>query len=210
MKLYVVNGSPMVRKVQALVNYLNLDVEIVEKNLMDGELKKEDYLSINPNGKVPALIDGDVILWESTAILQYLADKYDGEELFPKDLAKRYEIVKWQSWESISFNSHIGKLSWESLVKPLFALGDPDQSIIDSSLEQIAISAPILEKQLEGKKFVIGDQLTLADFSIAALSAMIRSKNSLFPLEDYPNIKRWLSNLDEVEAWEKSKPPFEI
>ncbi|PCJ17107.1 MAG: glutathione S-transferase [Candidatus Cloacimonadota bacterium] len=208
MKLYIMNGSPMVRKVQAVINYLNLKVEIIEKNLMNGELKEEGYLALNPNAKVPVLVDGDFVLWESNSIIQYLTDKYDGEELFPKDLNKRYEIVKWQFWEINSFNSNVGKLIWETLLKGLFGLGEADESIVENALEQIKTVAPTLENQLEGRKFIVGEKLTLADFSVAAFSAMIQSESSRFPLNDYPNIKAWLKRLDENEAWSKTKPPF--
>lgn len=210
MKLYVVNGSPMARKVQALVIYLGLEVEIIEKQLMDGSLKTEEYLELNPNGKVPVLVDGNVKIWESNAILQYLADKSENDEVFPKDISKRYEIVKWQFWEAGSFNSNIGKLSWETIIKGLFGLGEPDQAIIDNALQQIAINAPVLEKQLDGKKFVVGDSLTIVDFSMAALSTLILSEKSIFPLNSYPNIKRWLETMNNVEAWSKTKPPFAI
>ena len=88
MKFYTVPVSPNCRKAESTIYHLDLDVEIIQKDIMSGELNKEDYLRINPNGMVPAFEDGEFKLWESNAIMQYLADKANAEAFFPKNLSK--------------------------------------------------------------------------------------------------------------------------
>ena len=81
MKFYTVPVSPNCCKAESTIYHLGLDVEIIKKDIMSGELNKEDYLRINPNGMVPALEDGEFKLWESNVIMQYLADKANAEEI---------------------------------------------------------------------------------------------------------------------------------
>jgi len=211
MKLYVMPVSPNVRKAQAVVNYLNLDIEVVSQDVMAGDLSTDEFLGINPNGKVPTLEDGEFKLWESNAIAQYLALTAPENDLFPDDLVKRTDITRWQFWESNHYNKAVGSIVWETLIKPLFKIpGGPDKSKIDAGLTDFNRFAPILEKQLNGNDFITGDTLTLADFSVGAMSALVLSKSSRVPLEDYPKIKSWYLRLEAIPEWAASGPPFEI
>src|SRR5580698_8936994 len=98
MKLYSVHNSNNCRRANATILHLGLDVELVEMNMAD--MKKPDYLALNPNGKVPTLVDGEFKLWESRAIMQYLASKKPGTSLWPNDPKKQADITRWQFWES--------------------------------------------------------------------------------------------------------------
>jgi len=211
MKLYIVSGSPNARKTQAVVNHLELDVEIINKDFMSGELKAEEYLAINPNGKVPALEVGEFKLWESNAIMQFLAAGAPENDLFPDDSKARIDIIRWQFWETAHYNRALGSIVWETVAKPVFKMpGEPDEDIIKSSIENFHTVAPVLENQLEGKQFITGNIVTIADFSVGALSAMVLSSISRIPLEKYPNIKSWYQRLEDVPAWAKAKPPFDL
>ena len=86
MKLHTAPGSPSGRKVQAVILHLKLDVQVQNHDFAKGELRAPEYLALNPNGSVPTLVDGDFVLWESNAIMQYLADKAGDQLLFPRDL----------------------------------------------------------------------------------------------------------------------------
>ncbi|WP_253815910.1 glutathione S-transferase family protein [Vibrio coralliilyticus] len=83
MKLYAIVGSPNSRKVLAVINHLGLDIEIEYLDLFSGEHKQPEYVSLNPNAMVPTLVDGDVSLWESNAIIQYLAENSGINDLYP-------------------------------------------------------------------------------------------------------------------------------
>ncbi len=94
MTYYGVIGSPNSRNVEAVINHTGLPVERKYLGFFDGDLKTPEYLALNPNGKVPSLTDGDFVLWESNAIMQYLADKAGDAALFPKDLRQRADVVR--------------------------------------------------------------------------------------------------------------------
>lgn len=211
MKLYVMPVSPNVRKAQAVVNFLKLDLDIIETDVMAGDLSTDEYLGINPNGKVPTLVDGDFKLWESNAIAQYLAQTADNNDLFPDDLIKRMDITRWQFWESNHYNKAVGSIVWETKIKPLFKIpGDPDETKIEAALVDFHRFASVLNNQLDGKDFITGDTLTLADLSVGAMSALVLSKSSRVPLEKYPNIKSWYLRLEAIPEWAESGPSFEL
>lgn len=104
MKIYNGNFSANALRVRAVAIELGLDFEIVEINVMGGENNSEDYLTINPNAKIPALDDDGFILWESRAITSYLASKKPEAGLYPDDIATRAIVDQWSYWQAI----HLG------------------------------------------------------------------------------------------------------
>lgn len=204
MKLYIFNASPNCRKIMAVINHLDLDVEIKSLTPFCEEIKSEAYLSLNPNGKVPVLVDGDFNLWESTAIMQYLTSKVPENDLYPSSPQKRADIMRWQSWDQAHFGKAMGAMAWENFAKPAFEIGEPDMNIVAQAETEFHTYAPVLEQQLESRQFVTGDKITLADYSIGAIfTYAIPGK---IPLADYPNIRKWYERLDKIPAWQMSSP----
>lgn len=210
MKLYVTQISPNCRQAEAVVHHLNLDVEIIHKDLQAGDLQGKDFLALNPNGRVPTLVDGDFTLWESRAIMQYLAEKNGENSLFPRDVAKRSDIVRWIFWEALHFNKALSAICWETVAKPAFNMGDPDQQLVAQGLEDFHRLAPVLNNQLEGREFITGDTVTLADFAVGSHSSLVTAPRSQVPLDQYPNINSWYQRLKQVPAWHATKPPFDF
>ncbi len=95
MKLYHFPHSPNTRKVLAVINYLELDTELEMVNLVTGEQMKPEFIQLNPNHKIPTLEDGDFSLWESNAIMQYLATQKPGNKLWPSDSKVQADISRW-------------------------------------------------------------------------------------------------------------------
>lgn len=166
MKLYAIVGSPNSRKVLSVIKHLNLEVELEYFDLSKGDNQKQEYLDINPNAMVPALVDGDFKLWESNAIIQYLADKAGDGELFPRALKERAEVVRWQSWELAHFNHAFGLLAFESVAKPNFMGTSGDEGLILWAQEKLIRFAKVLDTHMNGREFVAGKGLTLADYSL--------------------------------------------
>src|SRR6266702_6501569 len=131
MILHTVPASPNSRKVKAVILHLGLEVEIRHHDLFKGELRSTDYLAINPNAKAPTLVDGDFRLWESTAIMQYLADKASDNTLFPRNPRIRADITRWQCWEGLYFNAALGTLAFETVAKARLHLGQPDAVLVE-------------------------------------------------------------------------------
>ena len=123
MKLYYFE-TPNPRKPCAVAKYLGSLVEFVKVDVSKGEQKNPAFLAVNPNGKVPALQDGDVKLWEGHAIMAYLAHRA-GSDLWPSDPVKQIEILKWLNWDTAHFSRHAGRLLFNTFIKPNFGLGDP-------------------------------------------------------------------------------------
>ena len=152
------------------------------------------------------LTDRQFKLWESNAIIQYLADKSSASNFFPKEVAARSDIVRWQFWESLHFNKAVGGICWETMAKPSMGLGDPDEGAIKTSTEDFHRFAKILNDRLDGRKFIMGDTVSAADFSVASHSALALHPESRVPLDDYANIKGWYGSLEEIPAWAKTAP----
>src|ERR1044071_8161505 len=98
MKLYGFSASPNTWKVRAFAAHLGIPLDYEFVDLTKGAQRAPDYLKINHTGRTPTLVDGDFKLWESTAIMQYIADRKPNS-LWPSDARTRADIVRWQSWQ---------------------------------------------------------------------------------------------------------------
>ena len=209
MKLHIFAPSPNCRKILALIHYLDMDVEINNLNFVEGEHKEAETMAINPNGAVPVLEDGDYKIWESNAILEYLADKHIAEHgdnaIYPKDAKKRATIKQWLYWQTAHYGSAISTIAWENFAKPVFGLGDANPALIKDGLERFHKYAPVLEAELKKHDFVAGDQMTIADFAMANTAAVHEAGK--VPVGDYPAITAWYARMDKQDAWAKAAPP---
>jgi glutathione S-transferase len=129
MKLYNANFSPNALRVRAVAAELGIDFELIEVDLRGGDNRSADFLSINPNGKVPVLVDDDFVVWESRAINSYLASKKPERGLHPDDPKSRATVDQWLYWQAIHLGPAMQKLSFERFLKAKFGMGDPDQSV---------------------------------------------------------------------------------
>lgn len=201
MKLYYATTlSP--RKACAVARHLSSPVEFVPVDLGRGEHLQPPYLAINPNGKVPALTDGDRVLWEANAIMCHLADKA-GSDLWPHD-GRQIEIVRWFSWDADFFSRYAGTLYFEHLIKPRFGLGEPDPAAIAGALGDFRRYARVLDDHLKGRDWLVGDGMTVADFAVAV--TLPYAGQAGIPLDEFPEIRRWHDRLNELDAWREPFP----
>jgi glutathione S-transferase len=201
MKLYYFE-TPNARKACAVARYLNSRAEFVRVDLTKGEHKAPAFLAINPNGKVPALEDGDVRLWESAAIMCYLADKA-GSSLWPED-GRQIDVIRWLSWDAMHFARHGGTLYFQRVIKPRFGLGEPDVAAIDEAMGFFRQFAGVLNSHLEGRGYLVGDGLTVADFAVAAF--LPHAQEARLPIDEFPEIRRWYAKLEQLPAWREPFP----
>jgi glutathione S-transferase len=202
-ELYVFPPSPRAFKVMALANHLGLDCALRMIDLRKGEQKAPQYAALNPNMRMPTLKDGDYVLWESNAILQYLALRRPDSGLFPADERARLDVTRWQFWELAHWDPACAVFAFEYVAKPLLlGIHEPDQAALAKGTELFHRAAKVLDGQLEGRKFVSGDALTLADFSLGA--AMNLAELAHYPIEPYGEIKRWYAGLRALPAWHKT------
>jgi glutathione S-transferase len=200
MKLHTIPGSPNSRKVQAVIAHLNLDVEIEAHPFAD--VRGPAFRAINPNALVPVLVDGAFLLWESNAIIQYLAEKAGDTALYPRDAKSRADIARWHLWEALYFNKAFGTLAFETVAKARLNLGPADTHAVEAAKTDLTRFAPVLERHLEGRKFVVGENLTIADYALLKLEAY----RTLVPFDWSPfaNINAYFDRLHMLEPWQRT------
>ncbi len=199
MKLYAVVGSPNSRKVLAVVNHTGINVDIEYLDFFAGDTHQADYTALNPNAMVPTLVDGDLKLWESNAIMQYLADKSGDDVLYPKNLSLRADIARWQSWELAHFNQAFGTLAFESVAKPNFMDLPGNPALIDWAKEQLVRFSTILNTHLKDRSYMVGETMTLADYSIIHVDffkAMIP-----FDWTPFPHVNDYFERMCQSPHW---------
>lgn len=205
MKLYNANLSPNALRARAVAYELGLDIEIVEIDMRAGEHKSEHFLALNPNGKVPVLVDGDFAVWESRAINVYLAGLKPKAGLYPDDAKTRAIVDQWTYWGAIHLGPAIQRVAFERLFKPMFGMGEADEAAVESGLKETAQLLPILDTALKGKDWIAGD-LSLADFALA--SVFVYREGAGISPDGTPNVAAWLARIESRESWKKAVAPI--
>lgn len=192
MKLYQFPLSPNCQKVVALAREVGVPLETVNIEVFKGATQTPEFLTKNPNGKIPVLEDDGLFLWESNAILEYVAAKADRSDLAPTAPRERADVDRWLSWQAAHFSHAVGKVAFERVVKRLAGLGPPDEAAIAKGTEEFARFAKVLDTSLAGKEFLCG-RLTIADFSVALYAAA--TENCGLDFTPYPNARVWLGRM---------------
>lgn len=205
LRLYNSNFSPNALRVRAVAHELGIELEVVEIDFRKGENKQESYLAINPNGKVPVLVDGDFALWESRSINAYLSGLRPDRGLYPVDPKQRAIVDQWSYWQAIHLGPAMQRLAMERVFKSTFGLGEPDQAVIDSSLKEIAQFLAVLDKNLAGKEWVAGE-LSVADFAMG--STFTSRQAAGLSLADYPYVAAWIDRLEARPSWQQAVAPM--
>jgi glutathione S-transferase len=203
MKLYYFPPSTNTRKVHAVAIHLQIDLDLRFVNLQKGEQHTPEFVQLNPTGRTPVLQDGEFILWESTAIMQYLATQVPNT-LWPESSQTRADIMRWQSWQLAHWHLACQPLQFENVVKQILHLGEADPQVVKQASERFHGEAIALNQHLAQREFLVNNTLTLADFSVA--SDLTYAAPGRFPLEAYPHIKRWYAQIEQLPAWKQSAP----
>jgi len=200
MKLYLFPPSARVLGIMALKNYLALDCEVEPIDLGRGDQLTPQYLALNPNKKMPTLDDDGFVLWESNAILFYMAAKHPNSGLWPSDLQDQADVMRWLAWQSAHWDAESwGMVAYEKASKAVLGLGPPDPAFIARGERNFARFAAVLNDSLRGKTWLIGERLTIADFSVGAF---VPSAERLeLPVGKFPEILRWYKGLAKLPAW---------
>jgi glutathione S-transferase len=204
MKLYYHPASPNGKRAILTLRHLGLEAEEIVVDFQRGDLTTPEYTKLNPNQKIPTLVDGDFVLWESNAIMQYLASKKPEAGLLPKDERGRADVVRWQAWNLAHFAPAAGTFNWENLLKQVFGGGEADAAKLIQAEKDLARFGGVLEGQLASRRFVCGDTLTVADFSLA--STLMYRVPARVPLEPFPRIRSWMESIEALEAWRSTQP----
>ncbi|HVY50033.1 MAG TPA: glutathione S-transferase family protein [Devosia sp.] len=178
--------SANVQKVRWALAELGLDYEHIPLGGRFGGNRTPDYLAMNPNGLVPTLRDGSLVLWESHAIVRYLTAQYGAGELWPIDPRARAESDRWTDWTATTFQPAWIEVFWGFYRTP------PAERDLGRLAERIGSTErcfSILDRQLGRTRFLAGDRLTYAD--IVAGVAMFRWTTMGIESALQPNVQRW-------------------
>ena len=205
MKLYHFPPSPNSRRVLAVAYHLGLDPELIDVSLPKGEHMQPEFIALNPNHKIPTFIDDDgFTLWESTAIMQYLAKKESGHTLYPDDLKQQADTNRWLYWNIAHWSPACGIYVFEYLFKKLLKLGDPDPDELKKGDELFSRFADVLDNHLKNRKWLVGDTITLADYAVGSFLDYIEAAH--MPIDNFDQIQRWYTDIEALESWKKSAP----
>ncbi|WP_369790464.1 glutathione S-transferase family protein [Rouxiella sp. WC2420] len=196
-------GRKTSSNVQALmwcVEQLNLPYERYDIGHKFGGNNTPEFLAMNPNGTVPVLRDGDGdAIWETGAILRYLASRYGSEEFWPQDLQKRANIDKWAEWAKINVAAcFTGPVFWR-VVRT--ASKDRDQQAIADALSVLHKNLQIAEAQLSNNQFLAGNGFTLADIQFGHL--LYRYYDIAIERANFPAIENYYEQLKQRSAFKE-------
>ena len=201
--LYDMRDSPHARKVRLLAAELGIPLEKVARDPRNGETRSPDYLAMNPNGRVPMLDDDGFVVWESPAILKYLATKHAERGLGGTDAKEAALIDQWLFWWAAGPEAAIDTLNWELFIKPKI-LQQPgnDPGIVADAHARLARFLPVLDRQLQDRDYVVGP-LTVVDFAIGP--RFDRAPTLLkFDVAPYRNIAAWHERLRAKPYWSEA------
>nr|AAB65163.1 glutathione S-transferase, class-phi [Solanum commersonii] len=197
--------SPAVMRVVATLKEKDLDFELIPVNMQAGDHKKEPFISLNPFGQVPAFEDGDLNLFESRAITQYIAHTYadKGNQLLPNDPKKMAIMSVWIEVEAQKFDPIGSKLGFEIVIKPMLGMVT-DDAVVAENEEKLGKLLDVYESRLKESKYLGGESFTLADLHHApSLHYLMGSKvKSLFDAR--PHVSAWCADILARPAWSKT------
>ncbi|MCF7533649.1 glutathione S-transferase family protein [Pseudomonas petrae] len=205
-KLYGDPGSGSLRRVTAAAAIMGVDIERINVDLFKGESHTPEFLKLNPHGLTPVLQDGNAVIWEASAINLYLAEKANSN-LLGRTSAQKFEVLQWMFWSgeqwrvfsTFLFNEWAGKTL---MGKP------PTDAVVELAMSNIRNAAKVLDAHLATRKFIVGEDLTLADIDIAAPFSQYQRTGA--PFDEFPNLMAWQQRLlDTVPAWAATRDEVE-
>jgi glutathione S-transferase len=163
MKLYEFGPTRSIR-VRWTLQELGADFEPIRVNLLAGENRRPEFLKINPAGKLPVLVDGDLVLTESVAIVLYLAEKYSHKGLLPAGTNERAQVNRWLLFAATELEQPLWRISRHTALYPEEQRLPADVILASGEFKDMA---SVLEKHMQGREFVAGDSVSVADFVMA-------------------------------------------
>ncbi|NWL80286.1 glutathione S-transferase [Pseudomonas taiwanensis] len=175
-------------KVKLILNLLGLPYQWVPVDILKGETERPEFLEKNPNGKIPVLeLEDGTTLWESNAILNFLAE---GSDLLPAEPRLRTQVLQWQFFEQYSHEPYVAVARFIQLYK-----GMPEDRLEEYKVCQVRgnKALKVMEKQLQRTPYLVGDRYSIADIALYAYTHVAHEGG--FDLSGYPAILAWLDRV---------------
>ena len=204
MRLYYHPVSTCSRRVLMAAHQLDIRLDLVPVDLFEGAQHAPAFLKLNPNHRVPVLEHGGFVLWESYAIMQYLADTTTGQTLYPADPAARADVNRWLFWCAQDFMPGISILNWEHSIKSRAGAGAADPLEVARGERLLIAAAGVLDAHLAERDWICGDGLSLADLAMAA--PLADQHSARLPVAGLAHLQRWLGQVQALDAWTRTQP----
>jgi len=176
-------------RVRWTLQELEVDFVPIVVNLVAGEHRRPEFLKINPAGKVPVLVDGDLVLTESVAIVLYLAEKYASKGLIPSDLKQRAQVNQWLLFAATELEQPLWRISRHTTLYPE---GERLPGDVRLASHEFKAMAQVLAEHLQKRQFVVGDRMTVADIVVAYT---LDWANEAKLLDDLPPLRSYMERM---------------
>jgi glutathione S-transferase len=204
LKIWGRANSVNVQKVLWCLAELDLPYERIDAGMAFGRNHDPDYLAMNPNARVPTLVDGDYVLWESNSVMRYLAMAYGrGSTIYPEAPKRRAGVDRWLDW-TLSTIQPVDRPVFWALVRTPFA--QRDMVAIQKDVDAEAVVWKIADAQLATRRFIEGDDFTLADIAIGAYARRWLGVEGVSKPQ-FPNLDRWFAQFSERPGFKKFIAP---
>jgi glutathione S-transferase len=188
MRLYEYAPTRSIR-VRWMLQELGIDFESVTVNIAAGEHHSPEFLKINPTGRVPVLVDEDLVLTESVAIVIYLAEKYPHKGLIPTDILQRSQVYRWLLFTTAELEQPLWRIWYHTGVYPEH-LRLPEE--VSLARQDFADQVGVMEEHMQGRQFIVGNTVTVADFTCAYT---LDWANELRLLDDCPQLRQYIDRM---------------
>lgn len=195
-KLYGIAASRTARPLW-LLEELGVPYEHVSQSYAGGATKSPEFLKINPNGHIPALVDDGTIVWESMAINLYLARKFGGP-LAPANLSEEAELLRWTFWSVTECEKDALTVLMHRVAMPA---DKREASLAERAEGALKRPLEILNAHLADRQYIVGDRFTVADVNVASVIAWAQPAKAL--MEANPNVAGWLKRCQDRPAQQK-------
>jgi glutathione S-transferase len=198
LKIWGRPNSINVQKVMWLAEELDLSYEHEVAGMAHGKVNEAWYRKMNPNGRVPTIIDDDFALWESNVIVRYLAAKHATGSWMPADNAKRAEAEMWMDWQQTILSPAITPVFWNIIRTPP---AEMNQAAVDIGAGQMREALAMLDARLADRPFILGDAPTVADIP----AGCVAYRWFALPVDhgEVPHVQAWFDRLAERSAFKK-------
>lgn len=199
--------SVATRRVLSALEEKGVEYELIKTDLFKGEHKAPAFLALQPFGQLPVFEDGDIRIFESRAIVRYIATKWadQGTDLLGKDAKTKALTETWLEVETNNYNPPVASLVNEKMFKSMFGAGPTDEGVVTAQLAKLNKVLDIYEAVLSKQQYLTGDTFTLADLSHQCLTEYLLAAGVTEPFEQHPAVKAWWERISSRPVWQKLK-----
>ena len=198
MKLYYF-PSPNPQKIRFALNELGVDCETVPVDLVKRERRLPEFLALNPYGRVPVLVDGELTLWESHAILAYLGEKTG--RLWPTTPARRADALRWLFFLTSAISPPATEVAFNRIAVKLSG-GTPDEAAIARGEKTLPDPIRVIDQHLANRKWMMGDEFSLVDCDYGPTLNVLDKAG--FNFGDFPKVRAYLEAIRSRRAWQET------